>query len=173
MKIERPQKGSYPEFYDKYISLVKGEDIITEMLTEHYETVELITSIDLETQHYQYEEGKWTIKEVIQHLIDCERVFAYRILSFARNEKAPLPGFDENEYAMQSNAIRRDINDIARELSVLRASTIELIKSLNDTMLSREGIANGKSISVRALIYIILGHELHHRHIIETRYLNV
>lgn len=171
MNITKPKDNTYPEYYKKYVDKVSGEDLMQMLLTEHYETIDLITSIDLETQHYQYEEGKWTIKEIIQHLMDCERVFAYRAMSIARNEQAALPGFDENEYAFQSNAIRRDINDIAREFSVLRASTIELFKSFNDLMIDRQGIANGKPITVRALMYIILGHEIHHRQIIETRYL--
>ena len=171
MNITEPKEGTYPDYYKNYILKVKGDNIMELLLTEHYETIDLITSIDLETQHYRYANDKWNVKEIIQHLIDSERVFAYRILCFARNEKAHLPAIDQNEYNQASFASLREMNDIAREFSVLRASTIELIKSLNAQMLDNSGTANGKLITVRALIYIILGHEIHHRQVIDEKYL--
>ena len=171
MNITAPKASTYPEYYHTYISKVKSDNIMELLLTEHYETIDLITSIDLETQHYRYEEGKWNVKEIIQHIMDCERIFAYRILCIARGENTPLPGMDQNQYNATSMATARDINDIAREFSVLRASTIELIKSLSQEALDNVGTANGKLVSVRALIYIILGHEVHHRDVIDKKYL--
>ena len=103
--------------------------------------------------------------------MDAERIFCYRALRFSRNDQTPLPGFDENSYAANSYASNRDINDIVREMSVVRAATVELFKSFTEEMLDKRGLANNKEISVRALLYAILGHEIHHRNIIEERYL--
>lgn len=170
MKMLKPAKGTYPPYYETYIDAVKSDNILEDLLTEHLETIDLITSLDEETLQYRYDTGKWTIREIIQHLIDSERVFSYRALRFARNDKTELPGYDENFYVENSVAVFRDINDMTRELSVVRASTIELFKSFNEAVLDRKGIANGKEISVRALMYATLGHEIHHRRIIEEKY---
>lgn len=170
--MRRPESGSYPEYYERYISKVATDDLISTLLTEHYDTIDLITSVDLETQHFRYAEGKWNMLEIIQHLIDSERIFAFRALSIARGETQVLPGFDENAYAVESHAAKRNMNDLAREFSVVRASTVELLKSMSDEMVERSGMANGKPITVAALFYIIAGHELHHRNIIEERYIS-
>jgi uncharacterized damage-inducible protein DinB len=171
MDISKPTQGTYPDYFNNYIKLIPELNIMELMLIKHYETIDLITSIDEETQHYRYEEDKWNIKEIIQHLIDCERIFAYRALSIARGEKQSLPGFDENNYAVNSHATRRNMNDLAREFSVLRASSIELFKSFSNAELDFVGLANGKSVTVRALLFATLGHEIHHMNIIEERYL--
>jgi hypothetical protein len=112
------------------------------------------------------------MRQIIQHLIDCERIFAYRALSIARNEAALLPGFDENSYVLNSRAIMRDMNDLAREFSVVRASTIELIKSFEENDFLKMGNANGKMVSVTAIVYAILGHEIHHMQIVQEKYLS-
>lgn len=169
--IAKPQQGTYPEYFGKYIDLVKGEDLFTELYTEYTETMELITSLDDETLQYRYAPGKWNIREIVQHLVDTERIFNYRALSFSRNEQAALPGFDENAYVANSSASQRDINDLVRELSVVRAATVELYKSFTEEMLDRSGTANGKQVSVRAILFATLGHEIHHRNIIDERYL--
>ncbi len=171
MAIIKPALGTYPEYYAKYIEQIKEGDIIELLLTEHYDTIDLITSLDEETLQYRYAESKWTIREITQHLIDSERVFCYRALRIARNDKTELAGFDERMFVENSNAMFRDMNDMAREFSVLRAGTIELFKSLNEAVLDRTSIANGRPLSVRALPFIILGHEIHHRRIIEERYI--
>lgn len=171
MEILKPEPGTYPEYLNNYIKLIPTGNIMELMLTKHYETIDLITSIDEETQHYRYAEAKWNIKEIIQHLIDCERIFAYRALSIARGEQQSLPGFDENSYVANSHATRRNMNDLAREFSVLRASTIELFKSFSNTELDNKGTANGKSVTVRAILFAILGHEIHHMNIIDERYI--
>ncbi len=171
MQINKPLNGTYPAYYETYISKVTGNNLIEMMLNEHYETIDLITSIDLETQHFRYAEGKWNCKEIIQHVMDTERVMAYRAMCIARGEQVNLPGFDENKYAIYAMATKRNMDDIAREFSVLRASTIELIKSLSPEMLDITGTANNNPLTVRALLYIIAGHEIHHRKVIEERYL--
>ena len=169
--IAKPQPGTYPEYYGKYIPLIKGENIFEELYKEHYETMELLTSVDEETLQYRYAEGKWTMREIAQHLIDTERILTYRALRFSRNDQTVLPGFDENLFAANSSANSRDINDMVRELSVVRASTVELFKSFTDQMLDRKGNANGKEVTVRSILFFTLGHEIHHRNVIEERYL--
>jgi len=171
MEILKPMQGTFPDYLNNYIKLIPEGNIMELMLIKHYETIDLITSVDEETQHYRYEKDKWNIKEIIQHLIDCERIFAYRALCIARGEKQSLPGFDENTYATNSHATRRNMNDLAREFSVLRASSIELFKSFSNNELDLIGLANGKFVTVRALLFATLGHELHHMNIIEERYL--
>lgn len=169
--IAKPKSGTYPEYYEKYISLVKGENIYEELYSQHIETVELVTSVDEETLQYQYAEGKWTIREIMQHLIDCERIFTHRALRIARGETATQPGFVDDQFVKASKANSRNINDIVRELSVVRASSVELFKSFDDEMLDRIGNANGREFSVRSIVYFMLGHEIHHRNIIEEKYL--
>lgn len=171
MKINKPEPSSYPPYYKVYVDAVKGEDIFQELLTEHYDTIDLITSIDLETQHFRYAEGKWNVKEIVQHIMDAERVFAYRAMSIARGEKQSLPGYNDMHYAAASLATMRNMQDMAREFSVLRASTIELFKSFTPEMMEQKGMANNMEVTVKALVFIVLGHEIHHRRIIEERYL--
>jgi uncharacterized damage-inducible protein DinB len=170
--ITRPVAGEYPPYMDAYISKVKGEHIYDEMFQAYIETMELVTSLDPETLHYRYAPGKWTILDIMQHLIDTERIFCYRALCFAREDKTALPGFEENDYAATGKATRRDINDLVREFSLVRSSTIELFKSFDAEMMEQKGTANGKTISVKALLFATLGHELHHRSIIQERYMN-
>lgn len=170
--VAKPVAGTYPVYFDNYISLVKGDDIYVELYQAYMDTMELVTSLDLETLHYRYAEGKWTILDILQHVMDTERIFCFRALCFARMEKAPIPGFEENDYAREGRATERNINDMVREFSLLRASTIELFKSFTTDMLDHSGNANGKAVTPRALLFSILGHELHHRKIIEERYMN-
>jgi uncharacterized damage-inducible protein DinB len=169
--ITKPQAGTYPPYMDAYIKLVSGENIYDELFQSYMETMELVTSLDAETLHGRYAEGKWNILEIVQHIIDTERIFNYRALRFARKDKTNLPGFEENDYAATSFASRRDINDLVRELSLVRASTIELFKSFTPEMLEEEGTANGKTISVKAILFATLGHEKHHRNVIHERYI--
>jgi uncharacterized damage-inducible protein DinB len=169
--ITKPQAGTYPPYMEAYISLVTGVNIFDELFQSYMETMELVTSLDAETLHGRYAEGKWNILEIVQHVIDTERIFTYRALCFARQEKTSLPGFEENDYAATSMASRRDINDMVRELSLVRAATIELFKSFTPEMMEEMGKANGKDISVKAILFAILGHEKHHLKIIQERYI--
>lgn len=170
--ITKPLSGSYPASLDSYISLVKGDNIFEELYQSYMDTMELVTSLDPETLYFRYAAGKWTILDILQHIMDAERIFCYRALCFARQEKAPLPGFDENEYVISGCATQRNVNDMVREFSLLRAATIELYKSFTPEMLDSKGNANGKEVTPRALLFAILGHEIHHRNIIQERYMN-
>jgi uncharacterized damage-inducible protein DinB len=168
--ITKPTEGTYPAYMTTYIKLVKGENIFDELFQSYIDTMDLVTSLDLETLQYRYAEGKWNILEILQHIIDTERIFTFRALTFSRNDKTPLPGFDENAYVQNCNASKRDINDLVRELSLVRAGTIELFKSVTLEMLEKTGTANGHFISVKAILFAILGHEMHHRNVIEQKY---
>lgn len=161
-----------PAFYKGYVEEVEEDNLIQALITNGNLTLDLIRSIPENSGLYAYAEGKWTIKEVIAHIIDAERIFAYRALRFARNDRTELAGFEENEYTVASNANNRKIYKIAEEFANLRASTVDLFGSFSEAMLKREGMANGQLISVEALGYVIAGHETHHRKILNDRYLS-
>ena len=134
-------------------------------------TRSFIESIPSDRLLHRYAEGKWTIKEILGHLIDDERIYSYRALRFARNDSTELPGFDQERYAEYSDANNREINDLLDEFTLVRQSTIALFKSLDDAAFMRSGVADGKRVTVRALSYHIAGHELRHMNIIRERYL--
>ncbi len=134
------------------------------------DTEELILSLPKKKHEYRYAEGKWTIKEIIQHLIDTERIFCYRALCFARAETTPLPGYEENDYAANSFANNRDIDSLLDEFDQVRSCTLSLFKSFDKTVYEKTGISNGHPLSVRAIAYILAGHELHHMNVIRERY---
>jgi uncharacterized damage-inducible protein DinB len=120
---------------------------------------------------YRYAEGKWTIKDILQHLIDTERILAYRALRFSRNDQTPLANFDENEYVIEANANRRSIQELLTELAVVRQATLSLFKTFSQEELLRTGIASNNTMSVRASGFVIIGHQNHHQRIFEERYL--
>jgi uncharacterized damage-inducible protein DinB len=162
---------SVPPFYKGYVENVKDMEVLEAMKHSAEATLKLIRSIPEEKGEYRYAEGKWSIKELLAHMIDVERIMAYRALRFARNDKTDLPGFEENDYAPEANAHGRTIKQLADEMERLRLTTIDLYKSFTPPMLGREGTANKNKLSVRMLGYIIPGHETHHRKILIERYL--
>jgi hypothetical protein len=165
--------NEYALFYEPYIeALVSNEKNILENLKEtHLEAIALLKDLPETKQHYRYAEGKWTIKELIQHFIDAERVLSYRALRFARRDATNLPGYEEDDYVKNSNGDTRDYNDLLEEFSAVRNATILLFNSFTHESLQRIGSANGSIISVRALGFIISGHLQHHLTIIKDRYL--
>jgi uncharacterized damage-inducible protein DinB len=169
--ITRPESGEYSSYNARYIDKVQSGDLFAVMQATHRETQTLIGSLSDEQLQYRYAEGKWTIKDIVGHLIDAERIFAYRALRFARKDATELAGFEENDYVPTSNANDRSIHDLLAEFTVVRAATLSLLKSFTDEMLVRSGMVNGNAISVRALAYIIGGHEIHHLAVIKERYI--
>jgi uncharacterized damage-inducible protein DinB len=170
--INRPKQGDYPPYFELYLSNLPQDKNAYELFTQsNMDTIDLITSVDGETLTYRYAEGKWNILEIIQHLMDSERIFAYRALRISRGDKSENPGFDENIYAVNSNASSRNIMDMVREYSLLRASTIELFKSINEEAMHLVGLANGFRVTPASLAYAIIGHERHHLAVIEDKYL--
>lgn len=171
MKIPRPEKTEYAEAYDRYVQRVPDGDLTEMMKTQNLNSRELILNLSDAKLSYRYAPGKWSIKEIIQHLIDAERIFSYRALRFARKDKTPLPGFEENDYAPASQADRRAITELMDEFGAVREASIRLFRSFDAPMFGATGVASGNPITVRALAYIIPGHELHHMAVIRERYL--
>lgn len=172
LTIPKPQEGDFAPYYQKYLELVPvKEHILTELHQQHMDTIDLVTSLDDMTLMSSYAPGKWTIMDILQHMMDCERVYTYRALSIARGDKTPLPGFDENQWAIEGRANARKILNLVKEFSLLRATTIELFTSFDAAMWEQQGVANGHPIKVSAIPYILCGHEIHHRNVIEDRYI--
>jgi hypothetical protein len=169
--MTRPDPTEYVPYFGKYISLVEGDDIVAALNTQIDDTLAFLHGLSESQGDLRYAPGKWSIKEVIGHLIDTERIFAYRALRFARNDQSSLPGFDENSYVANSNYATRRLADLAEEFELVRKANIYLFRHLGGEDWDRRGKANDNEISVRALAYNIAGHELHHRGIIRERYL--
>lgn len=169
--MSRPDLNSVPAFYKRYVEHVKEMDVIEALKFSADRTLEMIRSIPESKGEYRYAEGKWSIKELLNHMIDAERIMCYRALRFARNDKTDLPGFEENDYAPEANAHGRTIAQLADEAQRLRATTIDLFSSFTPEMMKREGTANKNKLSVLTLGYVVSGHESHHRQILKERYL--
>lgn len=170
--IKRPQPADHPAYYEAYIKLVKEDDALKALDNGIFKMPALLSEIDEEKEEYAYAPGKWTIKEVIGHIIDTERIMAYRALCIARGDTQELPGFDENSYVKNANFSKQRLIDMGHEFSVLRKSNIYLFKSFDEGELDRKGIANKNKMNVRSLIYVIAGHQLHHMNVIRERYLD-
>jgi uncharacterized damage-inducible protein DinB len=162
----------YAPFYANYVSKAVAQGDILQTLTRLQETTySFFESIGEDKANYAYAEGKWTIKQLVGHMIDAERVFAYRVLCFSRGDENALPGFDENAYVERADLSSRTLQELAQEFKALRGANLYLFHSLNEKQLLYTGIASGNPVSVRALLYITAGHELHHLDIIKERYL--
>ncbi|HYV91367.1 MAG TPA: DinB family protein [Chitinophagales bacterium] len=172
MKITRPNPDEYAPHYETYISKVDTDDPIKGLRKSKKQLIKLISKLNKKQLKFRYAEGKWTIKEILVHMMDGERIFGYRALRFARNDKTALPGFEENDYAPMSKATKRKIKSILREYEAVRDATISLYENLDEEMMMRMGTANNNQMSVRALVYVTLGHELHHIGVIKEKYLS-
>lgn len=169
--MSRPDLSRVPDFFHGYISKVKENDLTSALRNTTMELLSLLKSIPAEKHDYRYAEGKWSVKEVVQHLIDAERVFTYRALRFARKDDTPLPGFDENLFAQTAKVDKRTWDDLVQEFTALRKSSEALFGSFDNEQLEAEGVASEKSIYVLAIGYIVAGHVNHHCQIIKERYL--
>lgn len=170
-KISRPEEGEYAPYAISYISLVPDERVLYHLQQNNYALNELIATQPEELLNKGYAPGKWTLKELMVHVTDTERIFAYRALCIARGEQGMLPGFDENTYAAASDAQSRSVENIMAEYNSVRQASIALLAGLNDGVFLNMGNANNIPVSVRALAYQIAGHEMHHMNIIKDRYL--
>jgi hypothetical protein len=166
----RPSKNDYAEYYDKYISRVPGDDIIG-VLNNYPVSIDFLRAIKPDKEDFAYADGKWTVKQVIGHIIDTERIMAYRALRISRNDKQSLPGFNQEEFIKYGNAQRRKLDNLVDEFEAVRKSNLILFKSFTEEEFQRRGTASGYEVSVNALLYIIAGHELHHLNILKERYL--
>lgn len=172
MKLDQLPINEYPDFYAGYLETLENVQLLEDLEISLHEFIRFVQNIPMDKFDYRYDKDKWTIKEIIQHLIDCERIFSYRALRFSRNDKTELPGFDENSYAENTAGNLRTIQDLLTELAVVRQSTLSLFKSFSQEQLTRTGVASNKEISVRAIGFIIMGHQKHHQNIFQQRYLD-
>lgn len=168
--MNRPQAHEYPAWGETYISKIEGNDILPLLERQATEFPEYLNSL-LEKADYAYAPGKWTLKEMAGHIIDTERILVYRLTCFARNEQHALPGFEEDDYVANANFADRSLSSFAEEFALLRKANLYLFKSLKEPELNRSGTASERQISVRALLFVIAGHVIHHTQIIKERYL--
>lgn len=169
--MKRPLPGDYSPYYQNYIDTVV-EDNALKVLQEQMQTItEFFISINEEKGGLFYAKGKWTVKEVIGHIIDTERVLAYRALCIARGENQPLPGFDQNAYVFKAKSNNRKIIELADEFKKVRESNIVMFNSFDEVSFNNRGVVNGKEITVNALLFIIIGHCAHHINVLNEKYL--
>jgi N-acetylglutamate synthase-like GNAT family acetyltransferase/uncharacterized damage-inducible protein DinB len=169
--IGRPASSEYAPYYAQYVDLVPDGDVLGLLRRQVEETARLVGPLADRDADFRYAEGKWSIKEVIGHVTDTERIMVYRALCFARGESAALPGFDENEYVRRAKFASRRLADLVTELKAVREATIGFFASLDAEELERKGTANSRPYSVRALAFIVAGHERHHANLLADRYL--
>jgi uncharacterized damage-inducible protein DinB len=171
-QIQKPETGEYAPYAIMYIGLLPDDGLVLKHLQDNLDTMrEFIRSFPPEKLTYRWAEGEWTIKEILGHIIDDERIYCYRALRFSRNDATELPGFDQDNYVAYSDANERKLEDILEEYTAVRTATITFFNSLEEKALKRAGVANGHLMSVRAAAYHIAGHELHHLNSIKENYL--
>lgn len=166
--MNRPQPNEYPVWAEAYISKVDQD--IFEILEEQAFSLPALFERNKDKENYAYAENKWTLKEMLGHIIDCERVFAYRITCFARNEQQHLPGFDENDYVSNARFSERNYEDLIEEFAALRKANLYLYRSLNNDEIHRAGTASGRAINVKSILFVAAGHVIHHVGILKERY---
>ena len=171
--VARPEPTEYAPYYEKYISLVQGEDILNTLDQQRRQTMLLLSGRDEENGNFRYAPGKWSAKEVLGHVCDSERVFAYRALRIARGDSTPLAGFEQDDYVRNGPFAKCSLSDLVEEFIAVRRATLSLLRNLDEAAWMRRGVANNSEVTVRALAYMIAGHELHHRRILEEKYFGV
>ena len=169
--LKRPVPQSLSDYYKTYIDQVDGDDFLGVLRMSVVSTTSFLLSVPKDKWDYAYADGKWSLKEVLIHMIDTERIFAYRALRFARNDMEPLPGFDQDSYIPFCNASNRSTDSIIEEYQAVRSATIHLFENMDDEALDRQGTASGSPFSARAVGFVIAGHELHHLQVIREKYM--
>lgn len=169
--MQRPQSGEYAPFYGTYISLVESDNIVATLSAQADETTAMLSGVPESKGDHRHEPGKWSIKQVLGHLNDSERIFAYRALRIARDDSKPLQGFEQNDYVESGGFERRSLSGLVEEFRAVRRSTLFLLEDLDPEAWQRRGVANQNEVTVRAIAWIIAGHELHHRSILKAKYL--
>lgn len=171
--VGRPESGEYAPYYEKYISQIAGNNVLTTLYEQRRQMLLLLSGRSESDGEIRYAPDKWSVKEVLGHICDAERVFAYRALVIARNDRTPLAGFDENEYVKNAPFARQPLADLIEEFIAVRRATISLFRGFDQEAWTRKGVANNNPVTVRAIAYIIAGHELHHRRMLEEKYLKI
>ncbi|MFI5279336.1 MAG: DinB family protein [Gemmatimonadales bacterium] len=170
-RTERPGADEHAPYYGQYVADAPGGDVVAALEKQAADMAALVKSVPKAKEGHRYADGKWTIREVIAHINDTERVFSYRLMRFARGDTTALPSFDENLIAKNSEAESRALADLGEEFGAVRRATVALVRSMQDSQMMRRGTASGKEISARALAWIIAGHAQHHMKVLRERYL--
>jgi hypothetical protein len=168
--IARPESGEYAPYYERYISLIEDNDILATLDRQRREMVLLLSGLSEEQGDFRYAPEKWSAKQVLGHVCDTERVFAYRALRISRGDVTPMEGFEQDDYVKNGPFARHVIAEVIEDYIAIRRATISLLRSLEEAAWSRRGVANKNEVTVRALAYTIAGHEAHHRRILEEKY---
>jgi uncharacterized damage-inducible protein DinB len=171
LTISAPEPAEYAPYYGRYTSLVSGSDILTALRQQTPETVRLLSAVNEQQADFRYAPDKWSIKELVGHVLDTERIFAYRALRIARNDKTPIEGYEQDDYVRYGRFGNYRLSDLIEEFGHVRTATMDLLRGLDQEAWLRRGTANKNEISVRAIAYVIAGHELHHRQILKEKYL--
>jgi hypothetical protein len=169
--IGPPETGEYAPHYERYISLVLSNDVLATLEDQRRQTLLLLSGRTEADGDLRYAPEKWSVKEVLGHVNDTERIMGYRALRIARGDSTPLAGFEQDDYVRNGPFQRRPLADLVEDYIAVRRATISLFRNLDEAAWSRRGIASNNEVTVRALAYIIAGHELHHRRILEEKYL--
>ncbi|MGD0990002.1 MAG: DinB family protein [Candidatus Sulfotelmatobacter sp.] len=170
LTIARPQPDEYVAYYGKYIALVQGQDVLGELDRQRRDTMKLLCGKDEAEGEFRYSPEKWSAKEVVGHVCDTERVFAYRALRISRADATPMEGFEQDDYVRNGPFARVPLAEIIEDYIAVRRATITLLRNLDEAAWARRGVANKNEVTVRAIAYIIAGHELHHRQILQEKY---
>ena len=170
LKVARPQAGEYAPYYERYISLVEGNDILATLDGQRRQMMLLLSGRDDADGSFRYAPEKWTASEVLGHICDTERIFAYRALRIARADQTPIEGFEQDDYVTNGPFLRLPLAEIIEDYIAVRRATLTLLRNLDEPGWARRGIANKNEVTVRGLAYTIAGHELHHRRILEEKY---
>ncbi|HLW85177.1 MAG TPA: DinB family protein [Candidatus Sulfotelmatobacter sp.] len=168
--IARPQPGEYAPYYDRYISLIAENDILSTLDQQRRETMLLLCGLSEADGDFRYAPEKWSAKEVLGHVCDTERVFSYRALRVARGDATPMEGFEQDDYVRNGPFVGHPIAEVIEDYIAVRRATLSLFRNLDEAAWSRRGIANKSEVTVRALAYTMAGHELHHRRILAEKY---
>lgn len=168
--MKRPEPAEYAEFYANYVSKVPGMDALCVLESQRLQMVQLFAGRSERDGNFRYAPGKWTVKEVLGHITDTERIFIYRALRIARGDQTPLPGFEQDDFVKNGGFGERTLAGLAEEFALVRAASIALFRSFPEEAWARRGVASQKEVTVRALAFITAGHQIHHRAILEERY---
>jgi hypothetical protein len=170
LQIPRPEPGEYAPYYERYISLVSGSDILSTLESQRRQMLLLLSGRDDSDADFRYAPDKWSAKEVLGHVCDTERVFAYRALRISRGDRTPLEGFEQDDYVRNGPFANRPLAELIEDYIAVRRASLTLFRDLDEQAWLRRGIANKNEVTVRAIAYMIAGHELHHRRILEEKY---
>jgi len=168
--MKRPEPTEYSEFYANYVSKIPGADVLSVLESQRLQMLQLFAGRSERDGSFRYAPGKWTVKEVLGHITDTERIFTYRALRIARGDQTPLPGFEQDDFVKNGGFSERTLADLAEEFALVRGASLALFRSFPEGAWARRGIASQKEVTVRALAFITAGHQMHHRIILEERY---